>query len=288
LTLSREVIASIQQPDVLNDGVKLAAIGMPSGELIQALSGMPDDSVLLCTSNYRFFRKTIQQLARLNDVGLDLADAEGFQADVFGNEYVSGLSIWNRGSIAEIGVLVTISGYYRSFKAEPLIARLEQSVPYQPARLKGDPFSLITAQNGDHVVAFSANGRAACVSASVLAQQQEGRLISLSSIDQMIAVLAFNREQNFLLASEEGAITVVHSTDIPMAGLNTTGTKVFTPRTLKSALPWDNDCPVWIVTSDRLLLLDPETLENNNTSTKPRRAVKLAKGETLVGLIVRQ
>jgi hypothetical chaperone protein len=284
MTDNREVIASIQQPDALDNGVKLGKVGLPTGELVQVLSGAPHDSVLLCTSDYRFLRKTIQQLARLKDVGLDLADAEGFQVDVFGDEYVCGLAQWNMEQAAEIGLLVTISGYYKSFKAEPLMARLEQSVPYQPARLKGDPFSLMTAQNGDQVVTFSANGRAVCVSASVLAQQQEGRLISLSSNDRMIAVLPISREQNFLLASEEGAITVVHSTEIPMTGLNTTGTKVFTPRNLKSVLPWDDDRPVWIVTSERLLLLDPELLESN-ASTKPRRAVRLAKAESLVGLI---
>ena len=51
-----------------------------------------DEPLLLMTSEYRFLLKTTQQLATLDTLGLTLAEAEGFHADEFGAEYVSGIA----------------------------------------------------------------------------------------------------------------------------------------------------------------------------------------------------
>ena len=120
LTDENQVMAVVHPRAALQQDVDLGALGLPTGDYHILLSASPEDRLLLSTSEYRFFTKTVSQLARLSDVGLDLADAEGFQTDVFGDEYLSGLTKWPTSTSADTGILLTSSGYFRTFKAEPL------------------------------------------------------------------------------------------------------------------------------------------------------------------------
>lgn len=281
LTHDRQVVATPQPNRAFEAEISLDEHGL-TGELMRATSVSPDDSMLLCTSDYRFFRKSARQLARLNDIGLGLAETEGFQIDIFGDEYVSGVTRWDTTQGAELGVIVTTSGYFRSLKAEPLIARLEQSVPYQPTRLKGDPVTILLMREGEELVAFSSAGRAVSISGAALTGQGEGRLLSVPAGEQILAVYAVSRRTKFLLAAEDCDVLVVSSEDVPLAGgFGTSGAKVFPKRRLQSVLLWDESHPVLVVTSQRTFPLDTDDL----SADKPRRAFKPAKGETLVGLV---
>jgi hypothetical chaperone protein len=283
LTDAQQVVAVIQAPETYQHEVKLEAIGIPKSDFQTVFSAAPDDQILVCTSDYRFFRKSLSQLARLNDVGLDLAESEGFQLDVFGDEYVTGLTQWDGASRAfDIGVLVTTSGYFRCMKAEQLIARLAQSVPYQPARLKGEPLAIALANGTDTLLAFTSTGRAVSINGGWFAQQTEGRMMKVPVAERIIGLWPAEGQQTFLLAAEDGEITHLNSGDIPASEINTSGTKVFRRRTLKSVLPWRLDRAVWMMTSKRIIPLQMESIELNSTPYYPLR---LDKGETLTALL---
>lgn len=284
LTADHQVGATTQQIDAFEAGIQSDVVGVPADQLTQVISAEPDDPVLLCTSEYRFIRKTARELARMTAIGLDLAEVEGLQQDAFGNEYVCAALRWTPQTGAGLGILLTTSGYFRISKAEPLMARLEQSVPYQPARLKGDPVSLVTAHEADALAVFTSAGRALHINAGAIGQL-EGRLMSIPPQERILNAWSIRDEQYFLLAADDGDMLVLSSTDIPLVGtLNTTGEKVFAKRSLQSICPWDGQQPIWVVTSRRILPLDMQTLRHTDFD-KPQRLIKLQKGEILVSLI---
>jgi hypothetical protein len=107
-------------------------------------------------------------------------------------------------------------------------------------------------------------------------------LIKVPTAERIIGLWAVGGEQTFLLAAEDGEITAVNSRDIPASEMNTSGTKVFRRRTLKSVLAWSPDCAVWMMTSKRMIPLQIEAIEANST---PYHPLRLDKSETLTALL---
>jgi hypothetical chaperone protein len=276
-TQDQKLNAAIHQPDVFHahtEAISLEKVGFTSGHPERVMSSAPDQPLLLSTSEYRFVMKTPRQLAHLNELGLELAEAEGFSTDVFGDEYVSGISVWERNVEAKNGILISTSGYFRTFRWEGLVSRIEQPVPYQVPRLKGYPVTLFGMM--DEVMAFTSLGRAVRMKASDLTDS-EGRIMAVSTNDEMIAAFSITEPIQFLLASADGSVTRLSSSDIPLAqNLRTSGSKVITRHNLKSVIPWNGEQSIWMVTTQRLLPVQVDTL-------KP--LAKLKKGESLVSLL---
>ncbi|MDX1996059.1 MAG: Hsp70 family protein [bacterium] len=234
-----------------------------------------EDRVLLLTSEYRLLLKTPRQLTRLSALGLELADAEGFQTDIFGDEHVSGIAPWEPLKQVRKLMLLSTSGYFKIF-LDTLVARVEQPVPYQVARIKGNPLTMLEARG--EIFAFSAAGRVVRIQVEDL-DQTDGRLFATGTTDSLIAAFALSTPTDFLVANAEGYVTHLTASEIPMASsLNTNGAKVFTRRSLQSTLPWREGETVHIVSNQRILPLDLDRLHTQ----KPQ---KLAKGETLVGMV---
>jgi len=284
LMQDHDVRAVIQPTDAFDGAANLDSLGLPDAGIETVIRAAPDQAVLLCTSEYRFIRRSARELAKMMEIGLDLAEVEGLQSDAFGSETVCAILPWKVRTGAEIGILVTTSGYFRLSKAEPLTERLEQSVPYQPARLKGDPMALLTASGDDGLVLFSSAGRALHIRMGAVGQN-EGRLMSVPSGERIVGAWTISGQQRFLLAAEDGEVMVRSSSDIPLSSsLNSSGDKVFPKRSLQSVFPWDGEQPILAVTSRRILPLDMNILHDSDPD-KPRRAVKLQKGEVLISLI---
>jgi hypothetical protein len=204
-----------------------------AGETLAGAISLPSDKhAVLCTSEYRFLRKMPRELVRLQELGLDLPDVEGFQRDVFGDEHVTGISRYDVLKCEELVLLVSVSGAYKVYVRDELLPRLEQLTIYEMPRLKGDPFGLISLSSRDDVIAFSASGRVTRVRASALSNGGS-RLIQLAADDRLIAAFAARSRTDFLLA-EGNVITQIASTDIPLTDLNAPGAKV--RRTLQSAI----------------------------------------------------
>jgi hypothetical protein len=281
-----DVTAALHQPEDLEAEDEISAlekIGLPADPIELVLVRASDAKLLLATTEYRFLLKTPQELATLKTMGLNLADAEGFHKDVFGNERVSGVSAWDGKLAARIGLLLTTSGYFKTFRWESLITRIEQPVPYQIPRLKGDPVTLFGVANGCTVMVFSAVGRALRMDGDAI-NDTEGRLLRLSSTDRVIAAFAVEPNEQFLLATADGTITHLLTADIPLAdSTGTTGAKAITRHNLQSVIPWRGDSPVWMLTSQRMVRLDPAGLKE--AAAKSGSVVKFKKDETLIGLL---
>ncbi|MBC7871595.1 MAG: Hsp70 family protein, partial [Chitinophagaceae bacterium] len=82
LTPTQEVVATLEPLSEWNAQHLESLIAAPSNK-----------PLLLLTSEYRFLLKTPRLLTRFNSLGFDLADAEGFQIDIFGYEYVRNITV---------------------------------------------------------------------------------------------------------------------------------------------------------------------------------------------------
>ena len=235
--------AAILSPDTVNDGGNTP---FEAASLATAISLPADTPLLLCTSEYRFLRKTPRDLTRLQELGLVLEDAEGFQRDVFGNEHITGMSHYDILKEEDLALLVTAYGAFKVYERDALLPRLEQVTMYEMPRLKGDPLSLIPMTANSEVVAFSAAGRATRVRASSLTNG--GRLMRTESDDHVIAAFPVRGRADFLLAADN-SVTQISSAEIPLTDLNAPGVKV--RRGLQSVIPTSKT--MFALTTQRIL-----------------------------------
>lgn len=249
--------------------------GLHLDQTAQLIALPADDRVLLATSDYRFTLKTPRQLVSLRELGLNLAETEGFKMDVFGDEHVTGMMHWEAFTPKAWALLISSGGYFKTFQAEPLIARVEQPVMYTVPRLKGDPLQFIERPENGEVVLFSSSGRAVRIGSALL-QDLEGRVMNVPSRDRVIAAFALSQPTQFVVASAAGQVACLDSADLPLAqNLNSTGAKVVTWRTLQSVGLMEHVTQV--VTTYGLRPLDDEALQKGKISLK--------KDESLVGLV---
>jgi hypothetical chaperone protein len=264
-----------------DDGVMHASLDAPDAAGLAAprmLAAEADEPLLLMTSEYRFLLRTAHQLATLDSLGLSLAESEGFHRDVFGAEYLSGMARWRAVKPDAPAVMISTSGHFKAFKGEWLIARVEQSVGYQPERIRGYPFALVAG--GDFVVAFNTTGRAVRLPVGLLAEAGEGRLMKLAADDRLIAAFAVSRTAQFLLAAPDGTIAHLRASAIPLVNeLQQPGTKLFPKRDLQAVTRWELDRPFWIATNQRVRLHEAQGI--------PAGKLALGKGETLVSVLAR-
>ncbi|MBZ0292826.1 MAG: Hsp70 family protein [Anaerolineae bacterium] len=261
LTRDRHVRAALDDPE-----------GLPLADAGQVVAAPADDLLLLATSDYRFTLKTSRQLMSLDELGLSLADTEGFHLDVFGDEHVTSLSNWADFTPSDWALLVTNSGHFKAFQGEPLKKRMEQPVPYQIPRLRGAPLTFLDKQ-GD-VFLFSATGRTVRLAATDI-EPLEGRLMQAAGRDHIVAAFSFADPTSFLLVDASGYLLRVDSDDIAYAdGFSTNGVKLSTRRIL-SVIPLGAQ-PA-LITNQRLLPLDIPDEE--------QWKVKLHKGEKVVSLL---
>jgi hypothetical chaperone protein len=251
-----------------DEGIPLNQLGPGEPRIRWANGAAANKPVVVCTSNYRLLLKTPRELARLLELGIELKDAEGFELDVFGDEYVSGLARWSQARQGTSIALVTTSGYLKRFRSDTFVPRVEMPVPYQIERVKGDPLTLLAADEEYKLVAFTDSGRAVRVPATLI--PQEGRLIRVSGDDRVIAAYAVKAHEQFALGAPDGTLEIISNSEIPLTqSLNTTGFKVFEQRTLQSAVPYREQ--LWLLTNKRLFAYKQNT--------------RLRRGETLISLL---
>ena len=250
------------------------AAELPLADTQDVITARADEPLLLATSDYRFTLKTPRQLYSLRELGLSLAETEGFYKDDFGDEHVTGIMNWGRFAAREWALLISTGGYYKVFQAEPLRARIEQPVPYHIPRLRGNPVCFIERPATGEIVLFSASGRAVRV-ASHLLEPLEGRAMAVSPGDAVIAAFTLDQPQPFLTATPDGHLGCLDSAAIANAqSLSSGGLKITTRRAIASVIPMHGS--LYSVTSQRILPITDTDLEKGK--------LKLKKGETLVSL----
>ncbi|HVU12939.1 MAG TPA: Hsp70 family protein [Phototrophicaceae bacterium] len=262
-----------------SDGKVHASLKPPDQAGIAAplmISAAADEQILIMTSEYHLFLKSVQQLATLETLGLTLAETESFHADAFGSEYVSGIARWTLIKPNAPAALISTTGYFKAFKGEFLISSTETPMGYHPQRIKGDPFSVIGV--GSQVIAFNTTGRVVRLPMALLQEAQEGRLMKLDKDDRLIAVFAVERSAQFLLIGADGTIMHLRAANIPQTDeLQDAGTKMFPKRDLQSVALWTPDASLWIATNQRV--------RSYETTGIPSGKLKLNPKETLISLI---
>jgi hypothetical protein len=226
----RGVFAYIPQPEpARNDQRQTGTIAALPAGTVRVLAAPAAEPLILYTTDYNFVLKTPRQLARLEALGLDLADAEGFKPDVFGDEHVCSATRWSDLAEGCPAALITTTGHVKRFQ-ETLLARLEQPVPYRMPRMKGLPLALISLCDGAEIVVFSEMGRGLRVPAQQITS--DARLINISGKDRLLAAfrVAPGDDRAFLIAGETG-LTRLTLGDIPLSTtMNSAGERVTTRR----------------------------------------------------------
>lgn len=257
-----------------HENADLSHSNVNPGHLATLLATKADTPLLIATSDYRFMLKTAQHLANLDQVGVGLAETEGFLTDVFGDEFVSGLTPW--GAAGEWSLLVTSSGHFKPFRREFLAPRIEQPVPYHIPRLRGYPLTLLSVNQDDEVIALTATGRAVRAPAAALVEKP-GRMLPVSSKDALVAVYAYRPPQDFLLLTSSGDCKAVSAHTLPLADRPGAGAvRLISRGHLSAVLPQRADHTFWMITTGRVVPL--------NAGSQPT-GFRLQRDETVVGLV---
>jgi hypothetical protein len=209
-------------------------------------------------------------------MGLRLDEAEGFRKDAFGNEHITGVVTWESLQNKPLIMLITTSGYFKVFKAEMLLPRLEQQGAYNIDRLKGGyPLAILAVAEHDAVTVFSAAGRALRVCMREW-PFDEGRLMRVAMQEPLIAAFSTSDDQHFIAAGADANAKHITPEQIPTSQtLGGQGAKI--RPNLCAVAPFD--APLYAITSKRILPVESVKLEA--LRTKARSLVKLSAGESL-------
>jgi len=132
----------------------------PEAETQAAIHVATDENVLCITNDYLFVIKSIRQLLELEQLNVDIGEAEGFHRDEFEQEHICAIMNWSQLRHAQTFLLVTSAGYVKSFNGDILRNRLEQPVSYRISRLKGNPVMLLGLTDAQQVLVItSTSGR---------------------------------------------------------------------------------------------------------------------------------
>lgn len=289
------VVATTQPLRTLGADAELAldTLGMAGLRPGIAASAPPADWLLLMTSEYRFIRRTAQELADLAMVDLTLAELEGFLEDAFGKETLSAIGYWNDLLRAEMMLLVSSGGEGKAMRAELLLPSLDQLHPYQFARLAGHPVALVPADADRALLLLTSSGGVARLVPGTL-QAGAQRLLKLRTREDVVAALSLPPAGELLLAAPNGygvrlAVDAVPS--VSAAGRNGSrgngaqATLALGRRALRACTPLLPGAALWALTTRRLCRIDPGDLPLAEPgAATPQRLLRLRKGEELVAL----
>lgn len=267
-------LQSIQQPLASPNGAP-PVLHLPDDLRAPVDAFLPDEPVLLMTTDYRFLLRSARELADLQEAGLDFATIENFHRDAFGKETICALAHAAGWDDAASLLVLTTRGYGKLMAAQPFMNRLKQGIPYRMERSRGYPAAVLPVAPGGEVVLVSHAGRAIRMPVEALSSLEE-RLIQLPADGGIIGVLSLRQPAEILLAAAGGYCQTVLSTDIPLtAAFNTTGTKIISRAQPVIARLRQPGCPLWAITTRRALPVTPNAAG---------RLLRLDKGEVLVSL----
>jgi hypothetical protein len=245
--------------------------------------GAPQDQVVMMTSEYRFFRRSLQQLADLAAVNLTLAEMEGFFADAFGRETVSGLILWSDLSAAGRVMLIASSGQAKIMPADALLPQFEQTHPFQLERLPGVPVALVPADAGELALVTDAGSVARLQPGTLPTGAQ--RVMRLRKDERIVGALWLRVPSDILLATATGHGKRLHTRALPFSNGADLGIKVLAGRDLCACAVAHPDGTLWAITTRRMRALDLDSIPlDDPTPPRKRALLRLDPGEALVAL----
>ncbi len=133
--------------------------------MIQAVTAVPAETLLLLTSQYRFLLITPRQLADLESLDMGLANLY----QLGGIERFGCLGHWSTITHNQRLLIVTSTGFVRPFPMDVFRANIEAPVPLKLDNpLPGVPVAVLGLNPGDELLLFTRQGRAVRVAGSQL------------------------------------------------------------------------------------------------------------------------
>jgi DNA gyrase/topoisomerase IV subunit A len=254
-----------------------------AGRPLAILAAGIDEQLLMVTSRYRFLLTTARHLLDLAEVGLDVAAY--FQLKP--QEELRAMARWSLTRNRPLLLLLTTSGYVRTYELSKMVESIEGPAPYQfDQRLPGVPATITGAGEGTHLVLMLDSGRS--VRYQVCQMPIQGvQAINRRDDEQLIGGLAASEAEQVLLLTGAGYGRRLQVNMVPIPPkANSRGRVLVARRPLSGLARLGPDRQAWAVTNRRWHRLDPDRLPAaTEDSTRTNRLVKLAKGERVVGAV---
>lgn len=240
----------------------------PKDRLLAALAVLPDDPLLLITSRYRFLLSSARQLMDLQALGQSLAELFHFTA----RERVFGVSRWRVVTAGERFLLVTSTGYARSYPTDVIAPSIEAPVPLtfeQP--LPGWPIVALGAAGHEHLVLLTDGGRGLRLPVAEV-PGIGAQLLKRADDEVIVAALLAGDDEQILLVTAEGYGRRLPATSVFGAPRpNHPGRVLISRRPLRAALVARPDHPAALLTAAGPTAVDPAIIpcEADTTRSHP-------------------
>ncbi|NDJ78912.1 MAG: Hsp70 family protein [Chloroflexi bacterium] len=264
LTTDNEVAVALPERGQLrrNGALSLDEVGGEAGAMIGigelpvgATHAAPADAPLvLMTSEYRFLLRTLHELADLRALGLNLAEAESFYEDQFGQEFVCALQTWSDLAGADRLMFISTLGKGKVMPAEGLLADIQQPHPFRAEALDGYPAALVPANDGSEVVIITDGGSVVRLRPDDVPRGIQ-RVISLGKSERVLGAFNAAHPVEFLLMTDKGLARRVHARSIRRSASGKSA-KILPRRTICAFAPLHSDVHLWAITTQRLLPID--------------------------------
>lgn len=261
----------------------LDELGLAAAPGDHVVVGAPHDYALIITSEYRFFRRTLQELADLAEVNMTFAQMESFFADRFGRETISAVINWSALQGAERLMLISGKGRAKVMAADLLLPNFAQTFPYQGQRITGAPLALVPADEYELLLVTNA-GSVARIATRDLPNGEQA-VMQLRKDEYVIAAHSLTAPAQLLFATSGGRGKRIHTRTIPFSDAGEMGANVVTGRDVVACVPVDPDMRPWAVTTHRLYAFDPDVLPLDALHPAQKHGLlRLMAGEKLVAL----
>lgn len=273
----RAALHTLEDTDTVPvSGIELAG-SLPAG----VFAVPPEMPILMMTTEYRLLLRNARELAEMHALGLRLADVENLRVDKFGAETVSGLHPWLPGENVDYLALISTSGHAKLLRADTILERIEQPVPYSLGKISGYPAALVPLRADDDMLVFSSAGNVLRTSVENI-RRAGSRIMRANGGTRVVGAERIGRAEELVLANGKGRGKRLAIDTLSPATQLAAGQRVITSQfravAIGSAQPGDS---LWAITSQRLQPLDwPDA----NSSSGLRSLLRIRKGEELVGL----
>lgn len=245
-----------------------------------------EDQVVLMTTEYRTYVKTVRQLAGMETIGISFEDSEGFLQDDFGKEAVCSINRWDALKDAERLILVTDRAYGHAFIGKTVSEKMARPIAYQMKRIKGNPAALLGTYQDSDVLFLSSGGRGLRVSANHIGLLEE-RLMKISTSTTIVDALSIHPAQknaNVILVTANGYAKRVSLNAIPVSReINTSGEKLLNRTNAIGIVIHKPDSLLYVLTSQRVLCVDGDEISlMSPDETTDYKLVTLRKNEQVI------
>jgi hypothetical chaperone protein len=248
----------------------------------QAVVVTLDESILLATTQYRFFLTTARSLLELDDIEL--------KADRFfqlkDEEQFSAIGLWPKIRTADKLVIVTNRGFARSYGINGLVERVEGPTPVQfDQPLPGVPAAVFGTHKGDWLMVTLNSGRA--VRIRVADFPTHGLQVIRRRYDELMAgTLVVQPDDEIVIMTSAGYGRRLGVLAVPESSRpNSSGRVLLSRKPLVTIAKYIPDCELPIITNRKITSISPVDFPaRSDHSTRSYQLFKPDRGEQITAI----